>query len=87
MTTTYDRFVEMLRACAVRGEVPAHVASAAIQPNTRLIDLGIDSLGRMNLLAAVMQLADRYYPDSTFSEEMTIGQIARLVDESAPEKS
>jgi acyl carrier protein len=35
----------------------------------------VDSLGRMALLTALMDLTDQYIPDTAFSEGQTLGTI------------
>jgi len=78
MTLLYDDIVNTLRAGAMDGTLPGHLKDAPLTPETKLGELGIDSLGKMSLLAALMDLTDRYFPDSAFREEHTLQEIAAI---------
>jgi acyl carrier protein len=56
MTSLYDQIIELLRDNAKAGILPAHIAAMPLAPETKLADLGIDSLGKMGLLSALMDL-------------------------------
>ena len=46
-------------------------------------DLGLDSLGRVELLSAVESHLGVYLDESQVDEETTVGRLQRLLDESA----
>lgn len=81
LTATNPLFEEIatrLRAEARSGSLPRHLEQIELTPTTKLGDLGIDSLGKMALLAALMEISDKYFPDDTFRDEHTLGEIAEI---------
>jgi acyl carrier protein len=78
MTLRYDDIVNTLRNGAMDGVLPGHLKDALLTPATKLGELGIDSLGKMSLLAALMDLTDRYFPDDAFRDEHTLEEIAAI---------
>lgn len=78
-TPMYDQLVAMLRSNAEAGILPAHIASMPLTPDMRLGELGIDSLGKMALLSALMDLTDKYLADDAFSDQHTLAEIVELV--------
>lgn len=79
MNPLYDQIVQLLRDNAKAGILPAHIASMPLAPQTRLADLGIDSLGKMGLLSALMDLTDKYLADESFNDSSTLAEIVELV--------
>ncbi len=78
-TTAFEQLAELLRSNARAGILPAHIAEMPLTPETRLGDLGIDSLGKMGLLSAVMDLTDKYIADDSFNDENTLSEIVDIV--------
>lgn len=79
----FENIVTMLREQAEAGIFPAHLQHAELSRTTRLGDLGIDSLGKMALLTALMDLTDKYFPDDAFKDDHTLEEIAQIAS-SAP---
>ena len=79
MTQFYDEIVQILRDNALAGVLPAHVAKMTLKPETRLSDLGIDSLGKMALLTALMDYTDKYLADDTFKDDQTLAEISEVI--------
>lgn len=79
MNPLYDQIVQLLRDNATAGILPAHIVSMPLAPQTRLADLGIDSLGKMGLLSALMDLTDKYLADESFNDSSTLAEIVELV--------
>ncbi len=75
----YDQLVDMLRSNAAAGVLPAHIASMPLTPEITLGELGIDSLGKMALLSAMMDLTDKYLADDAFNDSKTLAEIVELV--------
>lgn len=75
----YESIVALLRENAKSGILPAHIASMPLSRETKLGDMGIDSLGKMGLLSALMELTDRYLADNTFNDNTTLGQIVDVI--------
>ena len=79
MTSLYDSIVQLLRDNAKAGILPAHISTMPLTPDTKLADLGIDSLGKMGLLSALMDLTDKYLPDNSIKDSHTLAEIVELV--------
>ena len=79
MTSLYDQIIQLLRDNAKEGILPAHIAAMPLAPQTRLADLGIDSLGKMGLLTALMDLTDKYLADDSIKDTHTLAEIVELV--------
>lgn len=75
MSALFENIVSRIREDAAAGLLPGHLQTAAIEPTMTLTELGVDSLGRMALLTALMDLTDQYIPDTAFSEGQTLGAI------------
>lgn len=78
MSATLDKVRDIL---AAKAEVPP----AALQPDTRLEDLGIDSLGMTEVLFELEEAFDIVIPDSEESADRfgglaTVAGVATLVD-------
>ncbi|MFN0163005.1 MAG: phosphopantetheine-binding protein [Burkholderiales bacterium] len=78
MNPLFERIVEAIRAEAEAGVLPGHLRDMALTAETRLAELGIDSLGRMSLLTTLMDLTDRYFADGTFQDHHTLAEIAAI---------
>jgi acyl carrier protein len=78
----YEQIVTMLRDQARAGIFPAHIAELPLAPDTRLGDLGIDSLGKMGLLTSLMDLTDSYFPDDAFQDHHTLAEISVIAEAS-----
>jgi acyl carrier protein len=74
----FEKIVSMFREQARAGIFPAHLEHADLSRATTLGDLGIDSLGKMALLTALMDLADQYFPDDAFKDDHTLEEIAQI---------
>ncbi|MFN9043167.1 MAG: acyl carrier protein [Betaproteobacteria bacterium] len=80
MSDLFDSIVSRIREDAAAGLLPGHLQTASIEPGMTLAELGVDSLGRLALLTALMDLTDQYIPDTAFTEAQTLGAI---VDQAA----
>jgi acyl carrier protein len=75
MNNLFEAVVARIRDDAAAGLLPGFLQTAPIEPSMTLAELGVDSLGRMVLVTALMDLSDRYIPDTAFSDGQTLGQI------------
>lgn len=75
----FAHIVSRIREDAAAGLLPGHLQTAPIEPSMTLGELGVDSLGRMALLTALMDLTDQYIPDTAFSEGQSLGAIVEQV--------
>lgn len=71
----FDSLVTVIRDHAERGDFPAFLTHLSITPDTTLEELGLDSLGKMSLLAALMDITDQYFPDEFFQGSRTLSEI------------
>ena len=79
MSTLYEQIVELLREHARAGLLPTHIAAMPLTPDTKLSELGIDSLGKMSLLSSLMELTDKYFADDSIRDDDTLADIAKRV--------
>ena len=79
MTPMYEQIIQLLRDNADAGILPTHIATMPLSPDTKLADLGIDSLGKMGLLSALMDLTDKYLADDSIKDSYTLAEIVELV--------
>jgi acyl carrier protein len=79
MSTLQDQIIQLLRDNAKAGILPAHIAEMPLLPETTLADLGIDSLGKIGLLSALMELTDKYLADDAIKDSLTLAEVAELV--------
>lgn len=75
MSPLFEAIVARIRDDAAAGLLPGDLQTAPIRPEMTLAELGVDSLGRMALLTALMDLTDAYIPDTAFTEGQTLGAI------------
>ena len=71
-----DTMIALIRDEAGNGTLPGRLRSVALTPQTRLGELGLDSLAKVTLLTALMDATDRYLPDELFDDGQTLAEIA-----------
>jgi acyl carrier protein len=81
MNNLFEVVVARIRDDAASGVLPAFLKTAQIVPSTTLEELGLDSLGRMTLLATLEDLTDQYIPESAFNDAQTLGQIIDMAND------
>lgn len=79
MTTAIDQIKNLLLDNARSGVLPSHVATMELGPETRVEELGLDSLGKMSLLTGLMDLTDKFLADDAIKESSTLADIAELI--------
>jgi acyl carrier protein len=79
MNNLFENIVSRIRDDAAAGLLPGHLQASAIEPNMTLAELGVDSLGRMALLTALMDLTDQYIPDTAFNDGQSLGVIVEQI--------
>lgn len=57
----------------------AGAALSALTPNTSIIALGLDSLQRLELVAAIEKTFGGYIPDAAYCQVQTLGELAQAV--------
>ncbi|MGA2680076.1 MAG: aminotransferase class I/II-fold pyridoxal phosphate-dependent enzyme [Sedimentisphaerales bacterium] len=59
----------------------AGAALPALTPNTPIIALGLDSLQRLELVAAIEKTFGGYMPDAAYCQVQTLGELAQAIQE------
>jgi|GEM_PF-2147394 len=77
----YDFFISLINKHIQTGTLPAYLYEMDLQPDTHLDDLGLDSISRVSLLTSLMDMADSYFPDSLFSGNPSLWQIAQRISD------
>lgn len=78
--TTNEVVIETVRAMARRGALPKNLADSPLSPETQIDDLGIDSLGKLNLVTEVEERAGVAVSEGMLVGLRTLGDLAALVD-------
>jgi acyl carrier protein len=85
MTVTESELIEavvaVIRELASDGVLPRDLATAPIGEASSLESLALDSMGRMDLLAAVDERLGIYIPEDKLSPTMNLGQLAELLSQ------
>ena len=81
----FDDLVALIREDAASGLHPAYLRNAPIEPAMTLGELGLDSIGRMALLTALMDLTEKHIADDAFNNGQTLGDIVELASAQASE--
>ena len=76
MQNSFDIIKETILRQVSSGILPAYVARLNLSPETRLLDLGIDSLGKMTLIAELGDYFSKEFPELGPDESVTLGEIA-----------
>jgi len=74
-----DAVVAVIRDLANDGILPRDLATTPIGAASSLESLSLDSMGRMDLLAAIDERLGIYIPEDRLSPTMNLGQVAALL--------
>ena len=77
-----DAVVAVIRNLASDGILPRDLATEPIGEASSLASLALDSMGRMDLLAAVDERLGIYIPEDKLTPEMTLGELGELLSTS-----
>lgn len=77
----FETICQSLRDNAAAALLPASLHTQVLTPDTCLIDLGIDSLGTMTLLADVAQRLSMPVPELDIDPTFTLGQLAEAMQQ------
>ena len=69
----------LIVSLANEGELPRGLSNIALRPDMELSDLGLDSLGKMNLLCGLDERLGLYIADDALPDHTAIGHIAELL--------
>jgi acyl carrier protein len=67
--------VALIRRLVSAGDLPASAAAVELTADTRVDDLGLDSLGKLTLLEEVELASGAQLPENFISEGASLGQI------------
>lgn len=81
----FNIICDTLRETATAGILPSYLATQALSPEMRLIDLGIDSLGAMTLMSEISGRLSAPMLDMEMGPETTLGEIAAGFSNAMPE--
>jgi acyl carrier protein len=73
--------IEVIRALARRGGLPRELAQAPLDGRIEIDQLGIDSLGKLNLLSELEERADVTLSEWHLCGLRTIDELGRLLQE------
>jgi acyl carrier protein len=79
--TSIEHVGELIRELAASGALPRGLVGAVFDQNTRVDDLGIDSVGMVELLYAVEDRLGIHVPYDLVSPEMSLKTLAELIDQ------
>jgi acyl carrier protein len=78
----FDEVVALIRTLAADGILPRDLATANIRHASTLESLALDSMGKMDLLAALDERLGIYVPEDRISPDMKLGELAELLSSS-----
>ena len=67
---------DLIRELARDGDLPRDLVDAPLDEETTLESLSLDSLGRMNLVAALDDRMGIYIPENLVTPDVTLGMLA-----------
>lgn len=79
--TIYENFIKIMKDEINDGILPSHLDENLLQKDTHLNQLGLDSISLVGLLARLSDMTDNYYPDTMFSGDPTLWEIAERASE------
>ena len=78
----YDDLVSLLNEEIEKGTLPSRLKQVSFQPELNLSDLGLDSIALVALQTSLMDKTDSFLPDSVFSDNPSLWEIAQRVRDS-----
>lgn len=79
---SFEIVVETIRDLARDNQLPKRLAGKELLPSTLLEDLGMDSLGQLNLLSELEERVDDTFSESAISGIDTLADLAEIVTRS-----
>jgi acyl carrier protein len=80
-TQFIEAVVAVIRELASDGILPRDLATAPIGEGSSLESLSLDSMGRMDLLAAIDERLGIYIPEDKLSPTMSLAEVAALLSQ------
>lgn len=79
---SFEIVVETIRDLARDNQLPKRLADKELLPSTQLEDLGMDSLGQLNLLSELEERIDATFSETAISGIDTLADLAEIVAQS-----
>lgn len=79
---SFEIVVEAIRDLARDNQLPKRLADKELLPSTLLEDLGMDSLGQLNLLSELEERIDDTFSESAISSIDTLEDLAEIITKS-----
>jgi acyl carrier protein len=80
MRDFFEEIVDVIRRLALSGDFPSDLLTLQITPQTLVEELGLDSMGELELMIEVTNLSGKHLPDAFVHENMTVGDLAAIVE-------
>jgi acyl carrier protein len=77
----YEILIQLVTEGIQDGSLPAYLKDITLKADLRLDDLAIDSIALVELLAGLMDKTDSYLPESLFSNNPSLWEIAQRATE------
>lgn len=78
----YDDLVSLLNEEIEKGTLPSHLKQVSFKPDLSLSDLGLDSIALIALQTSLMDKTDTFLPDTVFSDNPSLWEIAQRLHDS-----
>lgn len=76
-----NSIIQLINDLIADGTLPSRLKTVSLGPATRLNDLGFDSIASVALLSGLMDVTDKYLPDSLFADNPSLQEIAQRISE------
>lgn len=77
----YDIFICIFNEHLEDGILPAGSEDIELTPDTKIDEIGLDSMSKVALLASLMDKTDCYFPDTIFLNNPTLWEISERAAE------
>ncbi len=76
---SFEILVYTIRSLAKERQLPKKLANKELLPSTLLDDLGMDSLGQLNLISELEERIDTTFPESGLGGMETLEDLAKEI--------
>lgn len=73
----FDDFIALIKEQVKNGQLPEFLNEIVLTKETHLDELGLDSISLVSLLTCLMDLTESYIPETLFSDNPTLWEIAQ----------
>jgi acyl carrier protein len=79
----YDDLISLINEQIENNALPSRLKEVIFKPDMRLNDLGLDSIALVALQTSLMDMTDSFLPDSLFSDNPSLWEIAQRISDSS----